>query len=518
MGVLEGMRCVVALGLLCGACGSDPPPPPKVPEPEPSGFEEDANVDVDKARRIIKKAKAVLDEKGDLELARRVLRKAEPFANATVLEEIRRVSQTISDLESDQLVPPVIEAAEGGRCVGAVDTAAQIMKEHKATTVPAFVRQKVSAPLLRCLMGQLDIDVSVGREYAANKNVERVLDKASYQILRNKVDSVTVGTVVAELDEPIKKRQWKQVKEKISELFERKEAGDKQYDRVMSLMRSSITEEIEETVTKNLGASLGASAGLRKIDQLIELAAWGTGKTDKSREQERPKRVDQARTELAFWVACSNIKCRMVTPTKMWTHGNTEVHPLVSPRGKSTEVVGHAMTLWKIAESSSSTLVARSDPGALTSVASRVPVALGWVSNSRLESTNTAEWLPPGDAIVGTRVWGPLRQGESTFELGTVTSAAGDALKVERMADLVVVDMRRGRIRFGVTHKGLKVLTHCSHPTKPQPAIIVTVTPTSGDPVATVTCLDEAGEPNGVTRREQLAALRTQASWLPPRK
>ena len=163
--------------------------------------------------------------------------------------------------------------------------------------------------------------------------------------------------------------------------------------------------------------------------------------------------------------------------------------------------------------------MATKEPGVLSDVHDRISAAAGWVAAASLRGEDTSELLPPGDAIVGTRVWGPLREGQQLWELGMVTKADGDKVTVERYSDRGSIELERGTIRFGSLAAGTKVLTFCSGAVIPQPAIIEEVGfPKSGDPIATVTCLDASGSRTSEKKRELLGTLRGKPDWLPARK
>ena len=165
-------------------------------------------------------------------------------------------------------------------------------------------------------------------------------------------------------------------------------------------------------------------------------------------------------------------------------------------------------------------LVAKKDPGKIDGIPPRVRVAQGWVKASALKNGDTGSWLPPGDAIIGTRVWGPLRKGQTTFELGKIIKTKGTDVAVERMADRTIITIARSKIRFGTISKGTKVLAMCDKSKlTPSEAVIEKVTKPKlgGDPVVTVGCLDAAGNP-AASRDEQLGALRSKPAWLPPRR
>jgi hypothetical protein len=144
---------------------------------------------------------------------------------------------------------------------------------------------------------------------------------------------------------------------------------------------------------------------------------------------------------------------------------------------------------------------------------------VGWIASSALRPQDTSEWLPPGDAIVGTRVWGPLREGSQDLELGKAIAVDGNGVQVQRLSDKNVVTLPRARLQFGLTKKDTKVLAMCSATSMGAAVIEKVIEPkheSLGDPRAVLRCLDDQGQPSGKTREDPLGALRTKREWLPP--
>jgi len=230
-----------------------------------------------------------------------------------------------------------------------------------------------------------------------------------------------------------------------------------------------------------------------------------------------PKELARLRRELAFWVACSSVQCAASGPKKMWLYGNATLHLPFKPLAKSTNQLRTGRAVWEIARGGGVVLIANIDPGKLADLAARAHKGLGWVSAAGLKAEDTSESLPPGDSIVGVRVWGPLREKEPTYEIGTVTAVEGVNVQVQRMSDRMVVSMPRGKLRFGVAKKGIKVLVFCES-TKQSTAIIEKVkesTSALGDPTVEVKCLDAAGKPTGKKHKTQMGGLRIRPEWLP---
>lgn len=513
----------VAALALGGGCGADPPPARDASE-EPKkrdAFALDERADPGKAKRIVDKALAALKDDEDLDKARDFLQQAEPFCDDTMREEVRKVRQEIDRVEAQRYVPPIAEALRGGRCLEGVDKAVEVVDRRRTSHVPHYLREAVRADLNACLERQLEIDLSAGRELVADPRVKRVLDEASYAHLAKQADASTIGTLLRELDEPIKARRWPEVLERLEEMVHKGEVGRDEQDKVMGVVRAGIAAEIDEKVSAALDTSMGLSTVGQEVDALVVLARWSeAGKPTPPgplAAAPLPARVTQRRRDLAFGAECQALRCRMVDPQPMWVYGRVTLSPVLEPRKPGTETVEHAQPVWKLAESTSFALVATRDPGRPEGIGARIEAAAGWLRPGDVRTQDTSQLLPPGEAIVGTRIWGPLREGQKTLELGTVQATRGSQLVVKRMADLGETTVQRSAVFFGLLAPGTKVLARCDNMLTPEPALIENVLPGTrgGDPVAQLRCLGAGGEPEGPMRTELIGSLRTRPEWLP---
>ncbi len=507
------LALVVAVG-----CG----PPVVVKQPDLSDDlmgEEDKNVDVRKARALIDKAVKAL-RNGKLGAAREELARAEQFADEVKREEIRRVRQSVDETEAKKSIPVISKLAKSGKCERAVARASKIIRERKATSVPVFVRTGTSSHILQCLLLQLEIDLSIGRELSRSDDVKVTLSKEDRQTLTTKVTDATVKELIGKFEEPLANKQWAEAKAILDEVVEREEAGDDEYNRIMGLIRDGIGKEIEEKVAAGLADKRAAREKLEEVDALVVVAEWGKKKGSAVGGTKMPAAVRVLRTQLALWSVCAKLNCSLVPPRKSWIYGHVPLMPMLNPtKGKKIKKLRHGTKVWRIAESSGWILLAKKNPGSLDGVPGRVSKAIGWVKASGNKTVNTREMLPPGNSIIGARVWGPFRKGEKDWELGKVIDVKGSDLAVERVSDRAIITVARRLVRFGTTTKGTKVLSRCHHPLKLEPAVIDKVRfPKRGDPVATVTCLEKDGSRSSLTRKEQLGALRSRAAWLPARK
>lgn len=507
---------VVLTGAGCG-------PPAEVKSPELRAEDvmggEDASVDVRQAKAHIEKAVAALrDDK--LEAARKALDKAEPFADELKREEIRRVRQSVDEAEANKAIPGINKLATSGKCEQAVDKAVAVISERKQTSIPSFVKKGTSKKILQCLLDQLVVDLSIGRELSESDKVKRSLTKSDHQTLITKVTDATVKELIGKFEGPLAEHEWAKAKALLDELVERKEAGDNEYNRIMGLIRDGISTEIKEKVAEGLDEKSGVGKALSEVDALIVVAEWGKKKGSAAGAEPMPDAIEDARSQLALWSVCTSLKCTLVSPRETWTYGHADLKPMLDPqKGDKIKKIDHGTKLWRIAESSGWVLVSKKDPGAVDGIAGRVKAAAGWIKASDYKSVDTREMLPPGDSIIGTRVWGPLREGQSDWELGQVIRVKGSDVAVERIADLAIMTIARSKIRFGTVSKGQKVLARCSHPLNLETAVIDKVAfPKRGDPIATITCLDDKGGRTSLTRQEQLGALRGKAAWLPARQ
>jgi hypothetical protein len=478
---------------------------------EMGGDESEANAQ--KARALIEKAVGALRD-GQLEEARKHLAAAEPLADDLKRNEIVEVRASVDSAEADKYVPGIVEAASAGNCVQALDTAVEVIDGKKGGKIPEYVVERSSKPLLKCMLDKAAADLAVGRSFADDPRVEKTLSKAALEELRAKVAEQTVAAVQGQFDQPIRDRRWAEAKQKLDELAQKKEIGERERARILEMIRKGIAAEIAEKVKGGLEKKTGVKPSLDEVDALVAVAGWKSGGEG---AEAMPADVDKGRRTLALWVVCTNLKCNLVDPKPTFAYGNLELKPADDNRGATLEKVKHATRVWRIAEGGGHTLIARRDPGKLEGVAPRVDAAAGWVPTDGLKDEDTTEWLPPGDSIVGTRVWGPLREGQP-WELGIVTMVKGGDVGVERFSDRSIITVARSKIRFGTVTKGTKVLALCSG-VAAKPAIIEEANFRKvGDPLVKVVCLDDAGNPSGSPKEELIGGLRTKPEWLPARK
>lgn len=509
-------RYLQACFALLIACAPTPKPvvskADKIPTADPE-IDADKGIDPRKARALLEHAEEALKKK-DIVSLKRLTDQADRFANESIREDIRQLLQRADQIVAGDLLPPILELAKSGACEKAVERVVEVAEKHKGTTIIRFIKDATSKPMLECLLKALEIDVSVGRELAENAAIKKALNPDDFQQWDNKLDEATVGTLVQSLQEPINQRSWGKVVKGLDDTVARKEAGPDEVVRVMRVVRNGIAQDIEKKAAAGIGNKLGAGALLKEIDQLLAAGRW-----DASKDDPVPDKLTKLRKDAAFWAVCAAHDCAMVNPQPAWAYGLLEVRPLLDPSGQPVARVKHARSVWRIAEGRAWSLIADHNPGALEGIEARIPVALGWVAATGLAQNDTSERLPPGEAIVGTRVWGALREKQKEWELGFVREANGDELSIQRVSDGKMVKARRGEIRFGTLRAGTKMLTLCAHPIHVETASIdETVATASGDARVKLTCLDGQGNKTTLQRDVVLGSLRTRPGWLPPRE
>jgi hypothetical protein len=501
-----------------GACSSYQPMKIDLPEPDVAQ-QEDANVDVPRARASVEAAMKSMREK-DIAGSRKHLDEAEPFANDKVREEIRSVRQRLDEIEAGGRVPPVLALVDAGKCREAVALVAKIVDERRGTTVPRFVQKHTGQRLLDCLSKLLAGDLAVGRSLLGDAEVKKALDKAVYNGLRLRVTDATVDVAIKRFDDAISAREWVAVSKALATAVSRGEIGKRERRKIIGIVRKGVAEDAEKLVAEALSKSLGVEKFVAQLDALIAAADWVLEPDDK--RTPAPPKLMLLRAQLAFWGSCSKVACRAVEKKKMWVLGKADLRGPHDPGGKAKpkSALKHAQPVWALGAGRGITLVATADPGDVSDdVKDRFVSASGWVASGDLRKDDTSEWLPPGDAIIGTRVWGPLREGQKEYEFGVVRAVDGRKVDVERLADGRRSKVDRLKVRFGSTTKGLKVLSRCDHPLKLEPAVLEGVNfAAKGDPVARVRCVGAGGKPAGPVRQTQLGALRSKSEWLPRRR
>jgi hypothetical protein len=482
----------------------------------------DANVDTKKARAFIEDAVAKLRD-DELSAARELLKKAEPFADELKKEEIRSVRQTIDNAEADKYIPGIRKLAKSGKCEDAMETSGEIV-DQKPGAIAAFVKKGTSRHLLDCFVGQLTVDLSIGRELAEAPRLKKVLAKDHLEKYRKAVTDATVKALIDRFEAPIAERKWVDAKKLLDELVERKEVGPREYNRLMGVIQEGIAKDVMERIAAGLESQTGAKDALVEVDELIEKGAWGKVKGSAVGAAVMPPEIATGRRQLALWTECARMRCSLDKPAEAWAYGDIGLHPALDAKGKAIETFKHATKLWTIASSHGWALVTTKEPKGLPdkgdddALAARDKVAKGWIKTKGIKRADTARLLPPGESIIGTRVWGPLREGQKLYELGLVVGVKARDVVVERFADKQKVTISRQKVRFGTLDKGTKVKALCVHQVKMESARVQKVKKQPrGGALVTIQCLDPDGKPSR-TKDELIGSVRAEARELPPRR
>jgi len=505
------LASALLFGLGVSACAPPPLPPrkkAKVQLTDPS-IDHDRGVDPGKARKLLARAEVALIKR-DLASMKRFTEQAEPFADEAVREEIRDLLQRADRSVAKDAAPAILELAKTGQCQKAAEETARIGDANRGKAVSRFLRDEVSKAILGCVLDALAIDVSVARELAEIGAIKKALHTIDFDQWEARLDETIVGSLVASLKATIASRNWPKAVRELDDMVERKEAGPRDVARVMKVIRGGIVDDVLKKSSAGVGVKIGASALLKDIDAMIDAGRW-------SEAEPMPDALRERSEEVALWAICAAQDCTLSVPQAMWANGLLEPKPTLDLAGSVSQRIKHGRKVWRLTEGRGLVLIADRDPGVLDGVGARIPVALGWVPAASLAASDTSDRLPPGDAIVGTRVWGPLRGPTKEWELGVVRETKGDSLTIERISDGKNATLRRAEVRFGLVRPGLKVLALCVHAVKLEAALVEEVVPMSpGDPHVRLTCLDGKGERTEVKREVLLGSLRSQASFMPP--
>ena len=531
--MLKGVYVLGLLGLvaLAPACGGGEEGARKKPNTEAGAADEGGSVDPEKARALLTQAEKSLKHK-KYDPARELVKKAEPFANADMRDEIRDLGDRIDKAEAKVAVAPIIEEANGGQCGKALDdTAALVAAGGKGQAFPGFVREMAREANSKCLLDMVQAADKLRevRMLAQTKSAQEALGKKAYDEFGKQLSEAVVATVMKAAETPVKERRWADALSELRKALERGDAGPEDMAGALDIVQKGVAEDLRKIHSETFAKAALAVEGLKKFDALLAIgyapvAASGEppkGEPKGLRLPPAPKEISDLRAELAFWVACTALRCQEATPKKVWAFGNTGLLAPLGPKGKPSETLRHGTEMWQIATGGGLTLVAKSDPGQLQTMASRAAPAWGWVSSKDVREEDTTEWLPPGDSLVGTRVWAPLREKEKEplYEIGTVTAIEKGEIKVRRMSDRAEVSISRGKLRFGVVKAGMKLLAMCGGAVKLKPGIVESVRETKyeaqGDPQVKLNCVDEGDKPTGEKREELLGTLRVKPEWLP---
>jgi hypothetical protein len=354
------------------------------------------------------------------------------------------------------------------------------------------------------------------------------LGPKGHEALEEKIVKAADVVVMKAIDEPLKAKKWADVVAAVRALVKSGDATIKDVGPAMELVDKGVRADLTALVDGAIGQPKTVADALGAFDRLaavLWLADAGAGKApppaaSKLDPGPMPADVVALRGKLAFWLACAAVRCTATEPRQVWTYGHAPLTPTLEPKGKPLETVQHGTAVWEIAAAAGVVLVSKTNPGALADISARAKPAWGWLPAANVRSEDTTEWLPPGDSLVGTRVWAPLRDGkDQLLEIGTVVALEKGQVKVRRMADRQEVLVGRGRLFFGAVKPGMRILAMCGGSLTPTAARVESVKETKfeaqGDPVVKLTCLDPKEQPTSEVRNDQLGSVRTKVEWLP---
>ncbi len=503
------MRHFVRLGLTVialGALGCDEAEKPKAHHPVAQG-------DPSMARTLIGQADDAT-KNGDFDKARQLLKRAEGYADVPARAEIDAQLDSTNEAEAEALAEEVLAKAKGGHCKKAISQADELL--GKSEGVAKFLPLKVSKSIAHCLEERIGDEEELGkvRTLIDAEATQKVLKPATYKSLREKVQQAVDAQLDKELAPLLEKKDYVAAAAKLDEFVKSGLAHEDERSGKMEKVREDIAATIGQIVEQAASSKTGGEEQLATVDALLA-AGWPDAAS-------RPENLGKKRVELAFAIACRAQKCRAGDPVKKrWTFGHVAMRPVADPKGAAGAQLKSGTAVWELATGSGYSLVATTDPGALSGIGARATAAVGWLPSKDLRDDDTSEMLPPGESLAGTRVWGPLREGSKQLELGTVTEAKGATVKVKRLADRVDVDIARARLHFAVTKQGTKVMGFCSKADALEPALIERVKDVQSellDPQVTLSCIGADGKLLGVVKDGQLGSLRMPPEWIPPGK
>ncbi len=503
---------MIVAAFLCGCNGS---------EKDPKSADDATQADPVRSRKILYEGEAAA-KKGNYKKARALFKDAERYATLNVREEIRKAREHTDNKEAKAFAEDIINAAERGDCATAMDDTLPIIDRGEG--VARSIRLHTDKAIVACVQDMLSDEekdqLAAARKLMASAPAKKALMGSSHAALSKVLRKAVKVALKEVVNEPLKERGWAAALKAVDGLIKAGKAGEAERDKVMTLVRKGIVDDIAEAHAEALADTTVGKQKLKEIEALLDIG-WPKDAKGK-RTAAVPKDMAGKRLELAFVIACDTVRCKTDNVGKRWTLGDVQPRPALEPGGKPAgKIIKSGTMVWEIATGGAGSLVTLEDPGKLDGPGARAGLGVGWVKSSALKTEDTSEWLPPGQSLVGVRVWAPLRKGQKLLELGRVIKVKG-RITVRRLADRKEINVSRGQLRFGATKKGTKVMGYCRKLTKLEPALIADVKEVmyevQGDPLVTLSCLDDQGKPTGVKKEGQLGSIRMNSSWLPKQR
>ncbi|MSP23745.1 MAG: hypothetical protein EXR75_00990 [Myxococcales bacterium] len=461
--------------------------------------------DPEQARVLLGKGETAMGG-GDFEGARRFYAQAEALADEGVRQDLDLTRGRTDVAEATGLTEDLVLVAKKGKCKSAVDQTVKLIATRPE--LGNAIRNAMSKSINKCIEN-LEEDLATARQFVMSPEVALAMTERAYHATKKRV-LAKVSEVIDELvGKLLEEREFEGARDAAAKLEKEGLVSPAEHAKLLTRMRQELAIAVGEH--RDGVVDRGESADLERLDAWLALG-W-------PKPSELPPAVVLQRADVALASVCEELECDAPITKKRWIFGHSTPRPLLDPKADGAGAqLKSGMPVWELAAGGGFSLVAIAEPGVLTGLASRARVAVGWVAENNLRDSDTSLLLPPGDSLIGVRVWGPLRKGDKLLELGTVLAVRRNGVVVRRLSDRVELELPRAVLHAGITRKGTKVIGFCEKPAAPEPVLIESVKESlhdqTGDPVATVRCLDKAGAATAMTKDAQLGSLRTRPEWL----
>jgi hypothetical protein len=508
---LLGATALALGGLGAAGCGDPPENGGKKPPNTAGDVGESAKI-AEGRKKIDDATRAVTEKKYDR--ARKLLKEASDLGLESQRFEIEEAVDKLDKKEAKLWANEVSDKFKDKDCSGAFKALEAPIKGHESETFTRELRHQIGADALKCVQAAVDDKILAANYTDARKLVDTpeaksVLGLAAWKKLAADMEVTLLDAFKGIIADDLKARKWQAAVDKIDAAVKKGDATDEQGQALIDLVRAGVGPEIASASQKALGQR-EAPQVLKQVDAQIKLVRWEIMAPEAAalaKDKALPEELAKKREALAVWVEAARISLKILKkPESRWAHGKIAVYPAAKIDGESKRDIGHGAQLWILGTAKDKALVCDSDPGP-GPLSTQLDKVTGWVPLDRLAKEETIDWLVPDDQLKGQRVWGPLRQGESTMELGIVADASAKEITVKRLADDAPVKMTRKQLRSGRLAPGTKVITFCT--AKDQPAQLIETPP---DKTVKLKC------DGGQEKEEVLASLRSKVELLPPSK
>ncbi|AUX23088.1 hypothetical protein SOCEGT47_036070 [Sorangium cellulosum] len=425
--------------------------------------------------------------------------------------EIGELREKLDRREAKLWANEAAELLEQGDCEAAFRLLSARIAELGSEAFAREARRLVGRAAVACASAQVDAATIAGRfaearAFLAAAPTRTVLGAAGAERLTAELDATIAEALYGQIEADVAAGRWAAAVEAIEAAVARGDAPEEQGRALVGRVREAAAPRLAELAGKAVGAR-GAAAALERIDAAIARLGWEPVAAALPGSDALPEPLARRRAALAAWVEAVRLQMRpMKRPSMRWSHGTVAVAPPSDADGPPAHSLAPSTAVWVIGQTKQRALVTAVDPGTVV-LTRALDAAIGWVPLLRLAPEPTLDWLPPDDQMKGARVWGPLREGQPTLELGVVSEVRGADVIVRRLADDAEIPLPRRQLRSGRLAPGTRVLALCE--AENQPATIVEVPPTGR--VARIQC------DGGTQKDEPLASLRARPDFLPRR-